>query len=94
MREIHLWNLAENRIEHKYSGFKQGLYVVRCCFGGWDERFVISGSEDNKVYIWHKENGSLIQTLEGHTRPVTSVAWSPTNPTMFASASDDHTIRM
>ena len=89
-----MWNLAEGRIVGKYSGYKQGLLVIRTCFGGWDDRFVISGSEDNKVYIWHRENGKLIQTLEGHTKAVTSVAWSPTNPAMFASASDDYTIRM
>ncbi|KAI1306428.1 hypothetical protein EDD11_004759 [Mortierella claussenii] len=93
-REVHLWNLAEGRVVRKYSGYKQGLYVIRSCFGGWDERFVISGSEDFKVYIWHRENGNLIQTLDGHTQPVTVVAWNLTNPTMFASASDDHTIRI
>lgn len=93
-REIHLWNLPEGRIVRKYSGYKQGLFVIRSCFGGWDERFVISGSEDSKVYIWHRENGNLIQTLDGHDRSVTMVAWNPTNPTMFASASDDNTVRM
>jgi len=93
-KEIHLWSLTEGRIVSKYSGFKQGLFVIRSCFGGWNERFVVSGGEDAKVYIWHRENGNLIQTLEGHSRPVTVVAWSPTNPNMFASASDDHTIRM
>ncbi|KAF9362637.1 hypothetical protein BGX34_005779 [Mortierella sp. NVP85] len=93
-KEIHLWSLTEGRIVRKYSGFKQGLFVIRSCFGGWNERFVVSGGEDAKVYIWHRENGNLIQTLEGHSRPVTVVAWSPTNPNMFASASDDHTIRI
>ncbi|KAF9354010.1 hypothetical protein BGX26_008228 [Mortierella sp. AD094] len=93
-RGIHLWSLADGRIVRKYSGYKQGLYVIRSCFGGWDEQFVISGSEDSKVYIWHRENGNLIQTLDGHSGPVTVVAWSPTNPTMLASASDDRTIRI
>ncbi|KAF9202396.1 hypothetical protein BGZ49_007430 [Haplosporangium sp. Z 27] len=93
-REIHLWSLSEGRIVRKYSGYKQGRFVIRSCFGGWDEQFVISGSEDSKVYIWHRDNGNLIQTLDGHSRPVTVVAWSPTHPSMLASASDDHTIRI
>ncbi|KAG0249184.1 hypothetical protein DFQ27_000303, partial [Actinomortierella ambigua] len=93
-REIHLWNLAEGRIVRKYSGQRQGLFVIRSCFGGYNERFIVSGSEDCKVYIWHRDNGNLIQVLEGHTQPVTCVAWSPTHPTLFVSGSDDHTIRI
>ncbi|KAF9317363.1 hypothetical protein BG006_003394, partial [Podila minutissima] len=93
-REIHLWNLEEGRIERRYVGHKQGRYIIRSCFGGWGDRFVISGSEDSTIYIWHRDNGNLVQTLEGHTRPVTCVAWSPIHPTMLVSASDDNTIRM
>ena len=50
---------------------------------------------DSKVYIWHKENGTLIETLEGHTGGcVSDVAWNPTDSSMFASAGDDRIVRM
>ena len=50
---------------------------------------------DSKVYIWHKENGTLIETLEGHTRGcVNAVAWNAADPSMFASAGDDMIVRM
>lgn len=50
---------------------------------------------DSKVYIWHKENGTLIETLDGHTKGcVNAVAWNPADPSMFASAGDDHKVRM
>ena len=50
---------------------------------------------DSKVYIWHKENGTLIETLEGHsTGCVNTVAWNPANPCMFASGGDDSKVRM
>ena len=50
---------------------------------------------DSKVYIWHKENGTLIETLEGHTRGcVNAVSWNPTDPCMFASGGDDMKVRM
>ncbi|KAI4276063.1 MAG: hypothetical protein L6R35_006235 [Caloplaca aegaea] len=51
---------------------------------------------DSRIYIWHKENGSLIETLEGHQEPgcVNVVAWNPTDPCMFASGGDDRKIRM
>ncbi len=50
---------------------------------------------DSRVYIWHKENGLLIETLEGHRSGcVNAVAWNPRNPRMFASAGDDMKVRM
>jgi len=56
---------------------------------------------DSQVYIWHRENGTLIETLKGHghalgreTGCVNAVAWNPTNPGMFASAGDDRQVRM
>lgn len=50
---------------------------------------------DSKVYIWNKENGALLETLEGHTRGcVNAVSWNPTDPCMFASGGDDMKVRM
>lgn len=50
---------------------------------------------DSRVYIWHKENATLIENLEGHTAGcVNAVAWNPTDPCMFASAGDDRKVRM
>ena len=50
---------------------------------------------DSKIYIWHKENGALIETLQGHGNGcVNTVAWNPVDPGMFASAGDDRRVRM
>lgn len=50
---------------------------------------------DSKIYIWHKENGALIETLQGHGNGcVNAVAWNPVDPGMFASAGDDKKVRM
>lgn len=49
---------------------------------------------DNRVYIWSRENETLLETLEGHDSTVNCVSWCPVEPMQFVSASDDHTIRV
>lgn len=52
-------------------------------------------STDGNVHIWHRETGALLETLPGHgAGSVNAVAWNPRNGGMFASCSDDNTIRI
>lgn len=47
------------------------------------------------MYVWHRDTGALLESLTGHGEgSVNSVAWNPTNERMFASCSDDGTIRI
>ncbi|KAL8905601.1 MAG: hypothetical protein Q9171_006605 [Xanthocarpia ochracea] len=100
--EIQLINIDTAEIVKRFLGQRQGEYVIRSTFGGADQNLIISGSEDARVYIWHKENGSLIERLEGHGRLegqgspgcVNVVAWNPADPCMFASGGDDQKVRI
>ena len=47
-----------------------------------------------QVYIWHRHGGALLEVLPGHAGTVNDVAWSPVEPLLFASCSDDHTVRL
>lgn len=46
---LHLWDLEDKCLVRKYQGNTQGTYAIYSCFGGVNESFVASGSEDNKV---------------------------------------------
>ncbi|XP_057955682.1 WD repeat-containing protein 26 homolog isoform X1 [Malania oleifera] len=94
-QEIHLWNInGDIKLIAKYEGHKRARFIIRSCFGGSEEAFIASGSEDSQVYIWHRGSGELIQSLPGHSGAINCVCWNPTNPHMLASASDDRTVRV
>jgi WD repeat-containing protein 26 len=48
--EIHLWNIRNAPIRvNRYSGHKRSRFVIRSCFGGTEQAFIASGSEDSQV---------------------------------------------
>jgi WD repeat-containing protein 26 len=92
LQEVLLWDLPLGRVLRKFAGHRQHQYVIRSCFGG---SFVASGSEDACVYAWDRDSGALLAKLPGHgASSVNAVAWHPVDPHMFASCSDDRTVRI
>lgn len=91
---VHLWDLQDRVLVRKYQGVTQGFYTIHSCFGGHNEDFIASGSEDHKVYVWHRRSELPIAELTGHTRTVNCVSWNPVVPGLLASASDDGTVRV
>ena len=49
--------------------------VVCCCFSP-DGSLVLSGSRDNTLKVWRTRDGSLVNTLQGHTNYVTKTTFS------------------
>ncbi|XP_026471332.1 WD repeat-containing protein 26-like [Ctenocephalides felis] len=91
---VHLWDLEDKCLIRKFHGLIQGHFTIHSCFGGVNNDFVASGSEDNNVYIWHINRAAPIATLTGHSRSVNCVTWNPVYPNMLVSASDDFTVRL
>ena len=58
-----MWDVEERCLVRKFIGITQGFYTVYSCFGGADQNFIASGSEDNKVYIFHVKKESPIGNL-------------------------------
>jgi len=58
-----------------------------------DGRQVVSGSSDRTVRLWDAVTGALLQTLEGHTGWVRSVAFSRDGK-QVVSGSSDRTVRL
>ncbi|KAI4961430.1 hypothetical protein J4E86_000458 [Alternaria arbusti] len=92
--QIKLMEIDTGDVIQRFEAHAQKQFMIRSAFGGADENFVVSGSEDSRIYIW-RSNGLLIEALDAHSNGcANSVAWHPKDPTTFASAGDDKRIRI
>ncbi|RZR91635.1 hypothetical protein BHM03_00019822 [Ensete ventricosum] len=49
-QEIHLWNIKDDpKLVTRYIGHKRSRFLIRSCFGGTEQAFIASGSEDSQV---------------------------------------------
>lgn len=58
-----------------YSGAKIKSFYIKSCLSP-DGQYLLSGSSDEKAYIWNVNNPVPLATLTGHSYEVTSVAWA------------------
>lgn len=91
---LHLWDLEHRTLQRRFRGSKHGEYIVVSCFGGENQDFVATGSEDGQVFVWHRSREEPIRVLPGHTDVVNAVTWNPVDPSMLVSCSDDGTVRV
>ncbi|KAI0124231.1 WD domain-containing protein [Xylariales sp. AK1849] len=89
-----LFDLVSKEPVQTYTGHVGGDCVIRSGFGGANESFVISGSEDGSVHVWHKASAVPVEKLGGHNPRTNAVSWSPSDPRLFASCGDDGKIKM
>ncbi|CAI2385754.1 unnamed protein product [Moneuplotes crassus] len=91
---IELWDINNDTKLQKFVGHTQEKFILSPIFGGKFEKYVVSGSENDKVYIWDKSTGDIVETLEGHQNVVNSIAWEDKLPNYLFSCSYDQTIKI
>ena len=58
-----------------YSGMQINTFYIKSCISP-DGRYLMSGSSDEKAYIWNLKHPEPVVALGGHNYEVTCVAWS------------------
>ena len=56
--------------------FRSDVSQVRCCCFSPDGSLVLSASYDSTLKVWRTHDGSLVNTLQGHTHFVTKTTLS------------------
>ncbi|KOS19190.1 WD repeat-containing protein 26 [Escovopsis weberi] len=92
--EAHLIELSSRDSVQKFTGHTGGSFLIRSAFGGANENFVLSGSEDGHILIWHKAMGLTLERLMAHRPRCNAVSWNPADPCMLASGGDDGRVKM
>lgn len=69
----------------------EGMHTM--CHQLLPRRILIFGT-DGCVCIWHMPSGRLVEKLDAHRPRCNAVAWSPTDPCLWASCGDDARIRL
>ncbi|KFA78506.1 hypothetical protein S40288_01454, partial [Stachybotrys chartarum IBT 40288] len=92
--EAQLIDLITRSGVQKFLGHTGGNFVIRSAFGGANESFIASGSEDGNILIWHKNTGAAIERLVGHYPRCNAVSWNPADPCMLVSCGDDNIVKV
>ena len=69
---INLYDLRTCTMVNKFYGHTQEQYVIECSFAGDNDEFIICGSEDACIYIWHRSSSIAISVIRGHTGSINS----------------------
>ncbi|KAI9590859.1 WD40-repeat-containing domain protein [Syncephalis fuscata] len=86
-----LWDIRMMRPIGRLKGHQNtSRNFIRASFA--HHSLIVGGSEDGIVYLWDQETCEVLQRLRGHTGIVYTAKWSH-NQGLFATASDDRTLR-
>ncbi|MBE7181187.1 MAG: hypothetical protein INR71_08260, partial [Terriglobus roseus] len=91
---VRLYNFRDKSLEMKFKGHRNIASQIRASFSD-DARFVISGSEDCKTYLWgtgpvHEgEKSAPLEMFEAHSTMTTGAVLAPRKTRIALSSSED-----
>jgi WD40 repeat protein len=85
-------DFLDARSYEKISSINTDFGVLRIAFSP-DSKIIASGSEDKNLRIWNVSDGTLLQTLKGHTWTIYGVDFS-SDGKLLVSGAIDNTIRL
>lgn len=91
---VHLWDYKCKTLLRMFPGVCQRGFTIYSSFSPFERKYLASGSEDGKIYIYQPDRDQPVIVLSGHSRTVSCVSWNPKYPDLLASASDDGTVRL
>lgn len=90
--KLRLIDKENGQLLNCFEGHINKEYKLASCLDSTDA-YVISGSEDGKIWYWDLVEGVKVETLSGHTKAVTSVKYHPKDSYLL-SASHDSTVKI
>lgn len=92
---LKLWDYIKGKCLKSYIGHKNTKYCIFANFSVIGGKWIVSGSEDNMVYIWNLQSKEIVQKLQGHTDVVLCTSCHPTaNIIASAALQNDKTIKL
>mmetsp|Transcript_38271 Transcript_38271/g.96286 ORF Transcript_38271/g.96286 Transcript_38271/m.96286 type:complete len:200 (+) Transcript_38271:169-768(+) len=81
---------AGRAYERVFKGHFSSNTIKGVSFLGSDSSFVMSGSDNNHIYIWERDTGRLVRVLEGHEGIVNVVIDHPQQAMVCSSGIDNY----
>lgn len=90
-----LWNFSAGKFLKTYTGHVNSKFCIPATFSVTNGKYIVSGSEDNCVYLWDLQTRKIVQKLEGHTDTVIAVSCHPSENMIASGAlSNDKTVKI
>ncbi|OMJ18011.1 Transcriptional repressor tup12 [Smittium culicis] len=70
----------------------EDLYIRAVCFSP-DDKYLVTGAEDNNIRVWDVQKKTIKHILKGHEQDIYSLDFSPDGKTIL-SGSGDKTVRL